>query len=297
MDKELIWPEPVDKEMIWGRETWTISAHPHGDCTVSRGRFKGMKLSEVWRQYPEVFGAKAGGPFPLLTKIIDAREDLSIQVHPDDAYAKEHENGSLGKTECWYIIDCKENASIVLGHHAKDKQELETMIRNGRWADFIREVPVKKGDFFQIEPGCLHAVKGGIRILETQQNSDITYRVYDYNRLSDGKPRELHLRQSLDVIKAPFQESPAQPETEDLAGAEKTHLITCPYYQVYKYQVKGSFRQPFSGGFTNVTVIEGSGFANGVPVEAGAAFIVPAGTAECEFAGEFSYITAIAAAI
>ena len=293
MDNELIWLEPVYKEMIWGSETWTVSAHPHGDCAVTRGRFKGMKLSELWQQHPEVFGAKEGEPFPLLVKIIDAREDLSIQVHPDDAYAKEHENGSLGKTECWYIVDCKENASIVIGHHARDKQELEEMIRAGRWADFIREVPVKKGDFFQIEPGCLHAIKGGTQILETQQNSDITYRVYDYDRWSDGKPRELQLQQSLDVLKVPFQESPVQPETEYLAGAEKTHLITCSYYQVDKYRVKGSFWQSFSGGFTNVTVMEGTGFVNGEPVAMGSAFIVPAGVAECEFSGEFSYITSV----
>lgn len=290
MDKELIWLEPVYKEMIWGSETWTVSAHPHGDCVITQGSFKGLKLSELWQQHRSVFGAEDGEQFPLLIKIIDAKDDLSIQVHPDDAYAKEHENGSLGKTECWYIMDCKENASIVIGHHAKDKLEMEAMIRDGRWSDFIREVPLKKGDFFQIEPGCLHAIKGGTQILETQQNSDITYRVYDYGRLSDGKPRELHLQQSLDVIKVPFQESPVQPETEHLAGAEKTHLITCAYYQVDKYQVKGSFRQTFSGGFTNVTVIEGTGFVNGEPVGEGSAFIVPAGMKECEFAGEFSYI-------
>lgn len=293
MDKELIWLEPVYKEMIWGSETWTVSAHPHGDCVITRGSFKGLKLSELWQQHRSVFGAEEGEPFPLLIKMIDAKDDLSIQVHPDDAYAKEHENGSLGKTECWYIVDCKENASIVIGHHAKNRLEMEAMIRDGCWADFIREVPVKKGDFFQIEPGCLHAIKGGTQILETQQNSDITYRVYDYNRLSDGKPRELHLQQSLDVIKVPFQESPVQPETEHLAGAEKTHLITCSYYQVDKYRVKGSFRQSFFGGFTNVTVIEGAGFVNGEPVEKGAAFIVPAGVAECEFVGEFSYITSV----
>lgn len=293
MNKELIWLEPVYKKMIWGSETWTVSAHPHGDCVISRGIFKGLRLSQLWQQYPQLFGAETGDPFPLLIKIIDAREDLSIQVHPDDFYAKKHEDGSFGKTECWYILDCRENASIIIGHHASSRQELEEMIRDGRWTDFLREVPVKKGDFFQIEPGCLHAIKGGTQILETQQNSDITYRVYDYDRLSEGKPRKLHLQQSLDVIKVPFQEALVQPEREFLTGAEKTHLITCSYYQVDQYQVQGSFRQVFSAGFTNVTVIEGGGRVNGEPVEKGSAFIVPAGVTECEFAGNFSYIAAV----
>ena len=125
---------------------------------------------------------KYGKEFPLLIKIIDAKSDLSIQVHPDNAYAKEHENGSLGKTECWYILDSEPGTQIVIGHHAKDKEELMQMVEEKRWKDLIREVPVKKGDFYQIDPGCVHAIKGGTVILETQQSSDITYRVYDYDR-------------------------------------------------------------------------------------------------------------------
>ena len=102
--------------------------------------------------------------------------------------------------ECWYILDCKENATIIIGHNAKTKEELTEMIHEGRWSDFIREIPIKKGDFLQIDPGTVHAIKGGSLILETQQNSDITYRVYDYDRLSNGKPRELHIDKSIDVI-------------------------------------------------------------------------------------------------
>ena len=112
--------------------------------------------------------------FPLLVKIIDAKDDLSIQVHPDDAYAKAHENGSLGKTECWFILDCKENATLVVGHNAKTKEELEQMIHEGRWKEFIREIPIKPGDFIQIDPGTVHAIKGGTLLLETQQSSDIS---------------------------------------------------------------------------------------------------------------------------
>lgn len=288
---ELIWLEPVYKEMIWGSETWTISAHPHGDGKVASGAFKGMELSQLWEAHPELFGAEAGSRFPLLIKIIDAKDDLSIQVHPDDAYAAEHENGSLGKTECWYVLDCKEDAQIVIGHHARDKKELEQMIREKRWEDFIRVVPVQKGDFFQITPGCLHAIKGGTRILETQQSSDITYRVYDYDRLSNGKPRELHIEQSIDVIEAPFTEQPSQRETVSLDGAVKTHLVTCPFYTVDKYEVAGAFTFPAQEGFTLVSIIKGSGMAAGQKFEEGAGFIIPSGFGNCSFSGTFDMIT------
>ena len=116
-----------------------------------------MKLSELWKKHPEVFGNVDSDRFPLLIKIIDAKDDLSIQVHPDDDYAKVHENGSLGKTECWYILDCKENATIVIGHNARTKEELSRMIHEGKWSEFIREIPIKKGDFLQIDPGTCPA--------------------------------------------------------------------------------------------------------------------------------------------
>ena len=142
MNKDIIFLSPVCTHNIWGGtrlnrefgypiegddigECWGISAHPNGDGTVASGAYKGMKLSELWEKHPELFGNTGMDRFPLLIKIIDAKDDLSIQVHPDDAYAKVHENGSLGKTECWFILDCKENATLVVGHNAKTKEELE----------------------------------------------------------------------------------------------------------------------------------------------------------------------------
>lgn len=287
---QLIWLEPVYKEMIWGSELWVISAHPNGDCRVAGGKYKGMFLSELWDAHPELFGIKDQKQFPLLIKMIDAKDDLSIQVHPDDAYAGRNENGSLGKTECWYILDCKEDAEIVIGHHAKDKAEMELMIREQRWDEFIRVIPVKKGDFFQINPGCLHAIKGGTVILETQQSSDITYRVYDYDRLSDGNPRPLHIRQSLDVINAPYEEAVTEKEVTELKGARKTHLVTCPFYQVDCYEVNAEFVHTFDGAFTNVSVIEGSGTVNGESIEKGTSFILPSGMGACTFCGSMTLI-------
>ena len=222
-EKEILFLNPTFVEMIWGGnrlateyhynipsdktgECWAVSAHPKGDCTIANGMYKGKKLSSLWENHRELFGNIQGDRFPLLVKIIDAKDDLSIQVHPDDAYAKKNENGSLGKTECWYILDCNENADLIIGHNAKDKEELQQMIHNREWNRLIRKVPIKKGDFFQIEPGTVHAITAGTLILETQQNSDVTYRLYDYDRLSNGVPRELHIEKSIDVIKAPFKE-------------------------------------------------------------------------------------------
>ena len=197
---EIIFLQPVFKEAIWGGnklrkiydydissettgEAWCISAHNSGDCKITNGLYKGQTLSWLWDNHRELFGNLALDRFPLLVKVIDAKKDLSIQVHPDDKYANLNENGSLGKTECWYILDCNEDGSIVLGHNANNKGELRQMIKDNRWADLIKVVKVKKGDFFQIDPGTVHAIKGGNLILEIQQSSDITYRLYDYDRI------------------------------------------------------------------------------------------------------------------
>lgn len=305
--KEIIFLGAVFKEMVWGGsrlrefgyvipsdhtgECWAISAHPNGDGTVLFGRYAGYKLSELWKEHRELFGNLKGDRFPLLVKIIDAKEDLSIQVHPDDAYAMEHENGSYGKTECWYILDCDPGATIVIGHNAKNSQEVADMIRQERWNEFIREIPVKKGDFFQINPGCVHAIKGGTMILETQQNSDITYRVYDYGRLQNGKPRQLHVEQSIAVIKAPYVESAADQRTVRTVGdASVEHLVTCPYYSVEKITLDGTARFVQEKPFLNVSVYEGEGTVDETPVCKGDHFIVPAGYGEFTLKGKMEMI-------
>lgn len=291
--KEILFLKPVFKEMIWGGnklsaefgydipsnqtgECWAISAHPNGDCEVLEGSYKGKKLSWLWKEEKELFGDSEKSQFPLLVKIIDAKEDLSIQVHPDDNYAREHENGSLGKTECWYILNCEKDATIVVGHNAKDKEELKQMIEQKRWTELIKVRPIKKGDFFQITPGTVHAIKGGTVILETQQSSDITYRLYDYDRLQNGKPRELHLDKSIDVIKNPYQEVTSQKEKKVVEGATIEQLISCEYYTVDKITVSGTFTMPQEGNFTLCSVIEGQGSIDGHAVQKGSHFILPA---------------------
>lgn len=286
--------EPVFKSMIWGGdrlrtefgytipdnrtgECWAISAHPKGDCRIKDGSYKGRSLSWLWDNHRELFGNMEGKTFPLLVKIIDAKADLSIQVHPDDSYAKEKEKGAGGKTECWYILDCKENATIVIGHDAKNKAELRSMIEDNRWKDLIREIPIKKGDFFQIEPGTVHAIKEGTMLLETQQNSDITYRLYDYGRLDNGKPRQLHLAQSLDVIRCPHRDAPAGGQTIKLEACEILELITCRYYTVEKINLHGEQSFVHDKCFMNISVLNGQGQIDGTSINKGDHFILPAG--------------------
>lgn len=304
---ELIFLNPVFKEMIWGGnklrqfgydipgddtgECWAISAHPNGDCLIKGGEFDGKSLSWLYENHPELFGNPENDRFPLLIKIIDAKDDLSIQVHPNDEYAKKNENGSLGKTECWYILDCEPGTKIVIGHNAKDHAELEDMITNSRWKEFIREIPVHKGDFFQIDPGTLHAIKGGTLILETQQNSDITYRVYDYDRLQNGKPRQLHVRQSIDVIKAPFTESKEKPVVSDLGNCVITRFVKCPYYTVEKLELKnGSINFDMEDPYINMSVVEGSGKINDVSIKKGDHFIIPSSYGEYVLEGNMTII-------
>ena len=299
---------PIFKQMIWGGERlgkdwpyeipgndtgecWAVSARPNGDCTVREGKYKGQTLSELWDRHPELFGNTGLDRFPLLVKIIDAKTDLSIQVHPDDAYAKANENGSFGKTEGWYILDCDENASLVVGHNAKSKEELADMIHSGRWSELIREVPVNKGDFVQIVPGTVHAIKGGLLILETQQNSDIAYRVYDYDRMEDGKPRQLHVDQSIDVITVP-----AKPVEESVirVGAlpknQMNQLIDCDYYKVWKLDVTKPVTLMQEYPFLIVSVVGGDGLINGQMIGKGDHFILPNGYGQAALQGDMQLI-------
>ena len=272
-------------------ECWGVAAHQNGDDTIREGIYAGKKLSQLWKEEPGLFGNVDIDRFPLLIKIIDAKDDLSIQVHPNDEYAKVNENGSFGKTECWYIIDCPENASLVIGHNAKTKEELSDMIHQGRWKEFIREIPVKKGDFIQIDPGTVHAIKGGLMILETQQNSDITYRVYDYDRLSNGKPRELHVEKSIDVINVPAKS--VEDSVKSAAHVEKNklnELYSCQYYKVFKIELDGKMEFEQEYPFLIMSVLEGDALLNGQRIKKGDHFILPNGYGKVEFQGNLEII-------
>lgn len=305
-DMKVLMLEPVFKDAIWGGELlktfgyeqagdkagecWGISAHKNGDCIIKNGAYEGKTLSWCFENHRELFGNIKDQVFPLLVKILGAEDDLSIQVHPDDKYAAEHENGALGKTECWYILDCKEDATIVIGHNAQDSEELEDMIKKARWKELIREIPIKKGDFFQINPGCLHAIKGGTLLIETQQNSDVTYRVYDYDRLQGGRPRELHIQQSIDCIVAPHMDYKQEVTIEEFSGMTCERLIDCKFYNLEKWSIHGSYCYKMDKPFINVSVIEGKGIVQDLKIKKGDHFIIPATLKECLFEGEMIVI-------
>jgi mannose-6-phosphate isomerase len=304
---DLIFLTPVFHEKIWGGrkletvygydipkgaigECWAISAHPHGDCVVAEGEYAGKHLSELWDEHRELFGNLEGDRFPLLIKIIDAAGDLSIQVHPDDEYARVHEDGSLGKRECWYVLDADPGTTIVIGQKAHDKAEFARMVAEGRWSELLNEVPCHTGDFFQIDPGTIHAIKGGTLILESQQSSDVTYRVYDYDRVqADGTKRPLHVQQSEDVVDysmvAPESGRITNPEVDGI-----TNLVTCKNYAVDRVRVDGAKTLPAPATFLDVSVIEGSGSVCGHELHKGTHLVVPAGVAPA-FEGTMTLIT------
>lgn len=299
------------KEVLWGGtrlrdeyhyeipsdhtgECWAVSAHEHGDCEIACGKYAGMSLSKLWDTHRELFGNRMEEHFPLLIKIIDAKEDLSIQVHPDDEYAAAYEDGASGKTECWYILDCDPDATIVIGHNAKSKEELDEMIEEDRFDELIRCIPIKKGDFFQINPGTIHAIKAGTLILETQQNSDITYRVYDYNRLTNGKPRELHIKKSEDVIVAPYVEDTDNDNVHNIEkkdGYTRELLVACPYYSVEKLDIETQAKLNQTHAFQIFSVINGKGKINGIEIAKGSHFILPYDFGEYILEGAMSIIS------
>ncbi|UYX51954.1 mannose-6-phosphate isomerase, class I [Bacillus thuringiensis] len=298
MYKEPLFFQPVLQERIWGGESlkefnynlpsqttgecWGISAHLNGPSIVKSGKYKGLTLKQLWDEHRVLFGNYQADQFPLLTKILDAKKDLSVQVHPNDDFANIHENGELGKTECWYIIDCKENAEIVYGHTAKNNDEFKCMVENSDWDRLLRHRSIKPGDFFYVPSGTIHALCEGTLVLETQQSSDTTYRVYDYARVdSDGNKRELHVEKSIAVSTIPHEDYKVCPEIEKENGAIITKYVREKYFSVYKWeiQMEASFQQ--NQPFQLVSVVEGEATLRTVSgefsIKKGNHFILPFG--------------------
>ncbi|MGM9903236.1 mannose-6-phosphate isomerase, class I [Enterococcus sp. 10A9_DIV0425] len=309
--QEPMFLKPVFQEKIWGGsrlrtvfgfdipndkigEDWAISAHPHGVSVVENGSFKGWKLDELWKEHKELFGHPTEPVFPLLIKILDAEDELSVQVHPDDTYGMKHE-GELGKTECWYIIDAEPGAEIIYGHHAKTREELAEMIKAGRWDDLLKKVPVKKGDFFYVPSGTIHAIGKGIMILETQQSSDTTYRVYDYDRKDDqGNTRELHIQQSIDVTTVPAKTPELQIKEIRKGNSSIVTYLETEFFNVYEWDIKGITSFKKQAPYTLMTVIDGAGDlvvdGTSYPLERGTSAIIPDGVNEWMIQGEVSII-------
>ena len=252
--------KPIIKNLIWGSESWDISCREKDMGVIENGSLSGMSFIDVINSdKASLLGQKFINTdvFPLLVKIIDAKKNLSIQVHPDDIYAQKIENVPYGKNESWYIREPGPGFLIIGLNSGVTKEMLKEALNNGTAEDCFNKLPIKKGDLIHIEAGLSHAITGGVKLLEIQQNSDTTYRVYDYNRLGDdGKPRELHVDKALDVINF------------DLEPRENT------YYSCEKLVVSDSLKQQTNGsGFFIFTCVKGcaefvtNGEKTVVPVE------------------------------
>ena len=304
--------KPAIKDYIWGgtklreefgrksskerlAESWELSCHPDGESIIASGEYMGMKLSEFIRLHPEAVGRdfSSDDKFPILVKLIDAKDDLSIQVHPDNEYAAVHENDS-GKTEMWYIIEADEGAELVYGFREElTKEQFRNAVENNTIMDKVKRVAVKAGDVFLIQPGTLHAIGKGILLAEIQQSSNVTYRVYDYGRLGiDGKPRELHIEKALDVTNTQPSETYQGFEPFSTHGHIVHHLAKCQYFHVIKFDIFSELQG--INGFAHALFIGGNGCVECdegcIQVSKGSSVFIPHGVKNCKITGKCSVI-------
>lgn len=257
---------PSGKDYLWGgrrlndefeknidlsplAETWECSTHPDGPSFVSGGEFDGMELAEALRTHPEYLGERHRGEttLPILIKFIDTKKDLSVQVHPTDEYAKENENGQLGKTEMWYVLDAGRDAKLVYGLRQDcTKDELRLALADGTVMKYLQKVPIHKDDLFFIPAGTIHAIGAGALVAEIQESSNLTYRLYDYDRVGkDGNKRELHIDKALEVANLNSSAEPRQPlrVLKYRQGVASELLTRCKYFEVYRMLVNTERRQ------------------------------------------------------
>lgn len=302
---DILFLEPVFKERIWGSnrleqfgyhlpykktgECWAISAHPNGESIVKFGRYKGLKLSELYQNHRELFNHIQADRFPLLVKILDANDDLSVQVHPNDHYAKIHAN-DLGKTECWVVLEADNDAMIIFGHRAKTKNEFIEMIEKGQWDDLLIKKNVKKGDFFYVPSTTVHALGKGLLILETQQSSDTTYRLYDYDRKDDqGNTRELHINESVEVTMIPHENPKVDMTFKHIGSSCITTYISNEYFTVEKWHIQDRLMIK-NNYYKLVSVTDGVGKINGLDIKKGDHFIVCANVESLLIEGTCEFI-------
>lgn len=273
-------------------ESWDVACHENGTNVAINGEFKGMKLDEIIDKYGKaVLGEKIREDFPLLVKLINSNENLSVQVHPGDEYAREVED-SYGKTEAWYVVDAKEGAQLIVGTKDCDKETFAKAIEHGTTEQYLNKINVKKGDCFLINSGLVHAICDGVIIAEIQQNSDITYRIYDY-----GRPREIHVEKSLDVIKFDLDAvNIGNKETEKFDGFEKVELCTSDYFTIEKYVVNGEIaEQSDKDKFFIFTCVDGNGIIVtedniSLTVNKGDSILIPASLGNYKIKGEMTIL-------
>ena len=310
---------PAAKDYIWGgtrlreeynkhidvtplAETWECSTHPDGPSRVASGVFAGEKLVDVLRAHPEFIGTHpktdGEGGLPVLIKFIDAARDLSVQVHPSDEYARTHEHGQLGKTEMWYVLEAAPGASLVYGFRQDlTRAMLAASLEDDTVEQYLQKVEIHRGDVFLIESGTVHAIGAGAMIVEIQESSNLTYRMYDYHRLGkDGKPRELHIAKALDVVDLRRKPLPEQLQRarEEHDGYSVELLEQCKYFRTERIHLDTMLKSvAFSTGpasFEVLLCVDGSGTLSGEDVEIsfrkGDCIFVPADSIGLEIRGQ-----------
>ena len=313
--------KPIFKDYIWGgnklktvygkqsdleivAESWELSTHPAGICSIATGEYAGMLLKDYLKlQGKKVIGTKARveDDIPILIKLIDAKDNLSVQVHPDDAYAKVHEN-DLGKTEMWYVLEADEGAKLVYGFKEDlTKEAFREAIESDTLSDKLNYVDVHKGDVFFITPGTMHAIGKGIVIAEIQESSNVTYRVYDYGRVgADGKPRQLHIEKAIEVAnltKAPelIKAGANKQNSNSTYKAQIETLASCEYFDVKHIVLHHEIElEAGKDSFHHLLVTEGTvEIANGnetLKGKKGESFFIPAGSGKYTVCGEGEFV-------
>ena len=299
---------PCGKDYLWGgtrinsrfgkgidmtplAETWECSAHPDGPSLVRNGLFAGKTLKEVLDARPGFLGTK-GNPkegLPILVKFIDAAKDLSIQVHPDDAFAERFE-GSRGKAEMWYVLEAAEGASIVLGfEHSVNEAIIREAQAKGDFRRHLHCIPVQKGDSFFVPPGTVHAIGAGILMVEVQESSNLTYRVYDYDRIGpDGRKRELHLEKAFQVMnmKPAGARGRGGRTIRYENGCSRETLCRCRYFETEYIRCTNEFSFDVRRESCQILLcLEGEGTCGGEPFRGGDCLFLPAGYGSAEVVG------------
>ncbi|MBD5086135.1 MAG: mannose-6-phosphate isomerase [Clostridiales bacterium] len=291
------WNKHTDGDNI--AESWELSCHEKGESVVINGEYGNSTLSQVVAQNPDFLGekGKAFDFFPILIKLIDSKDNLSIQVHPSDEYALANE-GEYGKTEMWYIVDCDEGSGVYCGFKEPiGKDALDKALNDGTIVDYLNFIQVKKGDCLFIPAGTVHAICGGLLICEVQQNSSITYRLYDYNRMDkDGNPRQLHIDKAIAVTDT--SKVVKVNENSERVNDNVVRLANCKYFTVEELSVEEEYSFEVDGSsFVSLTVVDGQGavMANGscISLDLGDTVFIPAGVGKTDIYGNLKAIKAL----
>ena len=273
-------------------ESWDIACHEHGMGIVTNGNLKGKSFKQIIDEYGhDLVGEKVSTEkFPLLVKFINAKDKLSVQVHPGDEYAMKNEN-QFGKTEAWYVVDAKPGAELIVGTKNCTKEQFKKAIDEGRSEEYLNVIEVKKGDAFLINSGMVHAIGEGLIIAEIQQNSDVTYRVYDY-----GRPREIHVEKSLDVIDFNLHaKNLANNQEEDFNGFKKIDLCENQYFGIKKIVVDSKWENKSEKDrFHILTCVEGEGTIKSEgfseTIKCGDSYLIPASLGKYEVLGNLTIL-------